>query len=61
MLQRGFLNYGMFVVGLGFELGFCMYSFLVVLSSVVSCLEVRLPELFCAVLCTEVVHSHKHT
>ena len=41
MLQHGFLNYGMFVVGLGFELGFCMYSFLVVLSSVVSCLEVR--------------------
>ena len=27
------------------------------------CLEVRggLSELFCAVLCTEVVHSHKHT
>ena len=25
------------------------------------CLEVRLSELFCAVLCIEVVHSHKHT
>jgi len=25
------------------------------------CLEVRLSELFYAVLCTEVVHSHKHT
>jgi len=27
------------------------------------CLEVegRLSELFCIVLCTEVVHSHKHT
>ena len=23
--------------------------------------EGRLSELFCAVLCTEVVHSHKHT
>ena len=24
-------------------------------------LRMRLSELFCAVLCTEVVHSHKHT